>query len=97
VEPSNIEFPNRTIGASGGGSLTEKALQVPKEVQISKTVSIRWKVSEQEEADASSTPGSDGAREGMLEWVCEIGSGQSTDLNLAWEVTAPAGTNWGPQ
>lgn len=96
VEPANLEFPDRP-NASSGGTLTEKALKVPKETPISKNVSVRWKVSEQEEADSSSTPGSDGAREGMLEWVCEIGAGQSTDLTLAWDVTAPSGTNWGPQ
>jgi hypothetical protein len=98
IEPASIEFPNRnTIGASS--SKNDKALSVLKPVKLSKTVSVRWKVNDDDdaEAEAESTAGADGAREGILEWICEIGSGQSTDLNLAWEVVAPAGLNWGPQ
>jgi hypothetical protein len=89
------------------GSVTEKTLKVPnlgsnsksKEVTISKGILARWKAGEEEDetSDDASTSAhtSDGAREGVLEWVCEIGSGQSTDLHLVWEVNAPAGINWG--
>ena len=99
IEPAAIEFPNRnTIGASSS-SRPDKASGVLKPVKLSKTVSVRWKVNDEDDAEAEneSTAGADGAREGILEWICEIGSGLSTDLNLAWEVTAPSGLNWGPQ
>jgi hypothetical protein len=76
---------------------------IPKEVKISKGVSVRWKVADEDELAAdpsestSALSGADGAREGMLEWICEIPNSQSVDLTLAWEVTAPSGLNWGPQ
>jgi uncharacterized protein (TIGR02231 family) len=98
IEPASIEFPNRnTISATS--SKNDKALSVLKPVKLSKTVSVRWKLNDDDdaEAEAESTAGADGAREGILEWICEIGSGQSTDLNLAWDVVAPSGLNWGPQ
>jgi len=67
-------------------------------MKLSKGVSVRWKANDDEEAEAEgAAAGANGAREGMLEWICEIGSGQSTELNLAWDVTAPAALNWGPQ
>ena len=92
VEPADLDFAGRnTINAS-----TSSTGEKPKELKIGKGVSVRWKVSEAELADESSTPGADGAREGILEWVCELGAGQSTDLTLAWDVTAPSGLNWGP-
>jgi hypothetical protein len=47
--------------------------------------------------NASGLTGADGAREGMLEWICEISNGQSVELTLAWEVSSPSGLNWGPQ
>ncbi|KAG8818615.1 hypothetical protein FRC19_010458 [Serendipita sp. 401] len=120
LEPANLEFGGRnTISASGTGTtkVKEKNLNVPKEVQVSKGVVVRWKLNEDEanaEAAAATAaaaatipddasengipgPGLDGAREGMIEWVCEIGAGQNVDVMLAWEVTAPVGLNWGPQ
>ncbi|CCA74224.1 hypothetical protein PIIN_08177 [Serendipita indica DSM 11827] len=108
LDPSNIEFAGRnTISAATNAgntssSLTiggEKGLQIPKEVQIGRGVSVRWKVSDDELTSdaASGVLGLDGAREGMIEWVCELGAGQTTDVTLSWEVTAPLGMNWGPQ
>ncbi|KAG8812303.1 hypothetical protein FRC19_003210 [Serendipita sp. 401] len=109
LEPASLEFGGRnTISGSGTGKtkVKEKNLNVPKEVQVSKGVVVRWKVNEDEEAAAAATPddasengtqGLDGVREGMIEWVCEIGAGQNVDVMLAWEVTAPVGLNWGPQ
>ncbi|KIM19585.1 hypothetical protein M408DRAFT_31098 [Serendipita vermifera MAFF 305830] len=98
IDPASIEFPNRNT-ISAGSFKPDKAAGVLKPVKLSKGVSVRWKVNDDEdgEGEADSTAGADGAREGMIEWICEIGSGQSTDLNLAWEVTAPSGLNWGPQ
>ena len=97
IEPAAIEFPNRSTTAAT--SLKgDKILSVLRPVKLSNGVSVRWKVNDDEdEAEAEGTAGADGAREGMLEWICEIGSGQSTELNLAWDVTAPAALNWGPQ
>ncbi|KAG8771593.1 hypothetical protein FRC15_003330 [Serendipita sp. 397] len=111
LEPASLEFGGRnTISGSGTGKtkVKEKNLNVPKEVQVSKGVVVRWKVNEDEEAAAAAaatpddasengTQGLDGVREGMIEWVCEIGAGQNVDVMLAWEVTAPVGLNWGPQ
>jgi hypothetical protein len=94
IEPAGIEFPGRNTIISGGSG---DKVSIPKELQIAKGVSIRWKVGDDEVSDAASTLGADGAREGILEWVCDIGAGQTTDLNLTWDVTAPAGLNWGPQ
>ncbi|CAG8709853.1 9308_t:CDS:2, partial [Acaulospora colombiana] len=97
VEPSQIEFAGRnTIGGSTGGSLSKlssagEKLMIPKETKISKSVSVRWKVADEDELAAegldstSGLAGADGAREGMLEWICEISNGQSVDLTLAWE------------
>ena len=98
IDPASIEFPNRNT-ISAGTSKNEKSVSIPKPVKVSKGVSVRWKVNDDDDAEgeAESTAGADGAREGILEWVCEIASGQSTDLNLAWDVTAPSGLNWGPQ
>ncbi|KIM19584.1 hypothetical protein M408DRAFT_334339 [Serendipita vermifera MAFF 305830] len=98
IDPANIEFPNRNT-ISAGSFKGDKVAGVLKPVKLSKGVSVRWKVNDDDEpeGDADSTAGVDGAREGMIEWICEIGSGQSTDLNLAWDVTAPSGLNWGPQ
>jgi hypothetical protein len=106
TEPAGLESSDSK--KANRGSVTEKTLKVPnlgsnsksKEIAISKGISARWKVGEDEDetSDAASTSAhshtSDGIREGVLEWVCEIGSGQSTDLHLVWEVTAPAGINW---
>jgi uncharacterized protein (TIGR02231 family) len=87
VEPADLDFAGRnTINAS-----TSSNSEKPKELRIGKGVSVRWKVSEAELADESSTPGADGAREGILEWVYELSAGQSRDLMLAWDVTAPSG------
>ncbi|CCA74226.1 hypothetical protein PIIN_08179 [Serendipita indica DSM 11827] len=107
LDPSNIEFNGRnTISAATDTTNkrssmmvgSENRLQVPKEVQIGRGVSVRWKVSDDElMSDAATSVGLDGAREGMIEWVCELGAGQATDLTLSWEVTAPLGMNWGPQ
>ncbi|KIM32688.1 hypothetical protein M408DRAFT_185309 [Serendipita vermifera MAFF 305830] len=98
IDPASIEFPNRNT-ISAGSFKPDKAAGVLKPVRLSKGVTVRWKVNDDEDAEgeADGTAGADGAREGILEWICEIGSGQSTDLNLAWEVTAPSGLNWGPQ
>jgi hypothetical protein len=109
VEPSQIEFIGRNnIGNSTSGSISKlssasEKLMIPKEVKISKSVSVRWRVNEEDELaadgpqNASGLTGADGAREGMLEWICEILNGQSVDLTLAWEVSSPSGLNWGPQ
>ncbi|KAF8685733.1 hypothetical protein RHS04_00469 [Rhizoctonia solani] len=32
--------------------------------------------------------------EGTVEWQCEIGASEEVELELAWEVSAPAGQNW---
>ncbi|EJD47245.1 hypothetical protein AURDEDRAFT_113507, partial [Auricularia subglabra TFB-10046 SS5] len=32
--------------------------------------------------------------DGRLEWICSIPAGGDVDLNLAWEVSAPAGVQW---
>ena len=40
-----------------------------------------------EEIDAESA-------QGLLEWICEIDAGASVDVVLAYEISAPAGTNW---
>ncbi|CUA74074.1 Protein F37C4,5 [Caenorhabditis elegans] [Rhizoctonia solani] len=32
--------------------------------------------------------------EGTVEWKCEIGPSEETELELAWEVSAPAGQQW---
>ncbi|KIM32689.1 hypothetical protein M408DRAFT_20058 [Serendipita vermifera MAFF 305830] len=97
IDPASIEFPNRNM-ISAGAFKPDKAAGVLKPVRLSKGVTVRWKVNDDDDAEgeADGTAGADGAREGMIEWICEIGSGQSTDLNLAWEVTAPSGLNWGP-
>ena len=99
IEPASIEFPNRNTISAKMSSKGDKSVSIPNPVKISKGVSVRWKVNDDEDAEgeAESTAGTDGAREGILEWICEVGSGQSTDLNLAWDVTAPSGLNWGPQ
>ena len=96
IEPAAIEFPNRnTINAASLKG--DRAFLAP--VKLSNGVSVRWKVNDDEdgEAEAEGTAGADGARGGILEWICEIGPGQSTELDLAWEVNAPASLNWGPQ
>ena len=106
IDPSNIEFAGRSAISTNAGnrslSLTmgsEKGLYIPKEVQIGRGVSVRWKLSDNELASdaASGMPGLHGAREGMVEWVCELGASQTTDLTLSWEVTAPSEITWGPQ
>ncbi|KAG8829484.1 hypothetical protein FRC17_006502 [Serendipita sp. 399] len=111
VEPASLEFGGRnTISASGTSKIKgkDKSVNIPKEIQISKGIIVRWKVNEDKENDDAATvvsdnaseiglAGLDGAREGMIEWVCEIPAGQSVDVMLAWEVIAPVGLNWGPQ
>jgi hypothetical protein len=55
VEPAELDFAGRnTINAS-----TSSNSEKPKELKIGKGVSVRWKVSEAELADESSTPGAD--------------------------------------
>jgi hypothetical protein len=62
VEPADLDFAGRdTINAS-----TSSNSEKPKELRIGKGVSVRWKVSEAELADESSTPGANGTREGIL-------------------------------
>jgi hypothetical protein len=98
IEPASIEFPNRNA-ISGGTSRGDKTLNIPKAVKLSEGIVVQWKVNDDEDADADtkSTAGVDGVREGILEWICQIDPGKSTDLNLAWEVQAPANLNWGPK
>ncbi|PVG03864.1 hypothetical protein CPB86DRAFT_778959 [Serendipita vermifera] len=110
LEPSQLEFAGRgTIGTSSGNLVSGTVggaggkLAIPPEVKISKGVSVRWKVTDDDEPEDASTeeagapPGFDGAREGMLEWVCEIPNGKSVDLTLVWEVSAPSRMNWAPR
>lgn len=93
IDPSSLDFPGRNTIVSGGSA---EKVSIPREVAIGKGVSVRWKVGD-DEPDNASTLGADGAREGILEWICEIPAGGSTDLSLAWDVNAQAGLNWGPQ
>lgn len=94
IEPSGLEFPGRNTITSGGSG---EKITLPKELKIAKGVSVRWKVGDDEVSDTASTLGADGAREGILEWVCDIDAGKTTELNLAWDVNTPTGLNWGPQ
>jgi hypothetical protein len=98
IDPASIEFPNRNT-ISAATSKGDKTLQIPKAVKLAEGITVQWKVNDDQdaEADNKNTDGVDGAREGILEWICEVGPGKSTDLNLAWEVTAPSSLNWGPK
>ncbi|KAG8806336.1 hypothetical protein FRC17_005068, partial [Serendipita sp. 399] len=98
LEPASLEFGGRT----GTGPLTT----VPKAVQISKGLIVRWKPDNDDSKEGTVTTaatngsgaaGLDGARRGMIEWVCAVGSGQRVDVSLSWEVTTPMGLEWGPQ
>ena len=34
------------------------------------------------------------AAQGLLEWVCDIASGATADVILAWDISAPSGVEW---
>jgi hypothetical protein len=86
VEPADLDFAGRnTINAS-----TSSNSEKPKELRIGKGVSVRWKVSEAELADDSSTPGADGAREGIQE--CGAVDGPDAGLGRERVVWAYLGT-----
>jgi hypothetical protein len=86
VEPADLDFAGRnTINAS-----TSASSEKPKELRIGKGVSVRWKVSEAELADDSSTPGADGAREGIQE--CGAVDGPDAGLGRDRAVWAYLGT-----
>jgi hypothetical protein len=110
IEPAQLEFGGRsTIGASSNTLIKSyisgvgEKLAFPPEAKIAKGVSVRWKVVDEDDMETGSMketsgpPGLDGAREGMLEWICEIPNGKSVDLSLVWEVSAPSLLNWGPR
>lgn len=92
LEPAGLEAIGKSGTVSGSTSSNSK-----KTVAVSKGIVARWMVNDDDINDDASIAENDGSQEGLLEWVGELESGQSADLNLAWEVTVPAGLSWGPQ
>jgi hypothetical protein len=73
-----------------------KGLQIgskgAKETIVGKGVKARW---EQKNGNGPSIE--EGGGEiglGFVEWICEIGPGASVDVDLAWDIVAPAGVGW---
>ncbi|KAG8931697.1 hypothetical protein FRC02_002348 [Tulasnella sp. 418] len=75
-----------------------------KEVNISREIKARWSFKgdgniddeESENVVGSMRGGALGSveDEGVLEWICQLDSGRSVDLVLAYDVSSPAGQRW---
>ncbi|KAG8773998.1 hypothetical protein FRC16_005236 [Serendipita sp. 398] len=91
TEPAGLEFTGRTNNNVPAGTLN-----IPVKVQLAKGLMVHWKPTEEDSNQASMTV-AEAAKQGIIEWVCEMDPGQRVDMTLSWEVTAPAGLEWGPQ
>ncbi|KZS95443.1 hypothetical protein SISNIDRAFT_452048 [Sistotremastrum niveocremeum HHB9708] len=88
----NVLLPKGLEG--GGPSKASSIARGPtQDVSLGTNVSVRW----------APTAGNDnGSREdgvadnveGTIEWTCVVEPGSSQDLQLVWEVVAPAGVKW---
>ncbi|KAG8819556.1 hypothetical protein FRC19_009694 [Serendipita sp. 401] len=93
IEPAGLEFAGRTNNVPAG---KENTLNTPKQIQLANGLMVHWKPNEDDPNQASMTA-AEAAKQGMVEWVCEMGAGQRMDVMLSWEVTVPAGLEWGPR
>ncbi|KAG8869797.1 hypothetical protein FRB98_002193 [Tulasnella sp. 332] len=68
-----------------------------KEVNVAAGVKARWAIKgreDDEDSVLSSGKASGVEEEGVVEWVCDVDSGKSIELTVAWDVIAPAGKTW---
>ena len=91
VEPALVSTPAGTAGPSTSAN---------KPIAISKNVVARWvpKDDDTPEHDGASSTGVQAGEsgEGIFEWVCTgMDAGQTVDVNLSWDVSAPQGVSWG--
>lgn len=60
-----------------------------KEVNVATGVKVRWAYKGQEEDGTGGVE-----EEGVMEWVCDLDSGKSIDLALAYDLILPTGHTW---
>ena len=75
--------------------LTEpKEIGIPNErrvVPASERAKARWAFHGQEDEDAQDTGVPE---EGTIEWICDVGAGETVNLTLSYAVSAPADSPW---
>lgn len=80
------------------GALSSKSTSGPKgvntkDISLGPNLKVRWAPT----AGSDSTSGEDGSDdnvEGTVQWTCVVEPGSSQDLQLSWDVVAPAGVKW---
>jgi hypothetical protein len=82
-----------TVSLMSTGKEKERVKEWNKEFEVLKGIKAKWYLQEEED-DENVTP-SDPHYQGIIEWKGMVKAGTSVELALAWDVTAPAGLNWG--
>jgi hypothetical protein len=90
-EPSML-MPIETVMSMSTGKEKERVKEWNREYEVLKGIRVRWYL--QEEEDENGSP-SDPHYQGIIEWKGIVKAESSVELALAWDVTAPAGLNWG--
>lgn len=64
-------------------------------VAVAEGVKVQWasRNEEEDENTKKEEPTAETAH-GLMEWIINIEPGSTTDVNLSWEVVAPAGVEW---
>ncbi|KZS91095.1 hypothetical protein SISNIDRAFT_487784 [Sistotremastrum niveocremeum HHB9708] len=65
----------------------------PKDITLGPNLKVRWAPTAGSDS-TSPDDGSDDNVEGTIEWTCVVEPGSSQDLQLSWDVVAPAGVRW---
>ena len=86
-------MPTEVVASLSTGKEKEKVKEWNREHEVLKGIRAKWYLQEEEE-DENATP-SDPHYQGIIEWKGVVKAGTSVELGLAWDVTAPAGLNWG--
>lgn len=98
IEPKGLEEPpSASNTASKSTSNSGSNSNISKAVQVGPGIKARWAPTAQNGSGGDTTSAennlTDGNVEGTVEWICQLDPG-SYDLQLAWEVVAPAGLKW---
>lgn len=91
-EPSMLMAPE-AVSLMSTGKEKGRVKEWNREYEVSKGIRVKWYL--QAEEDDENNTASDPHYQGIIEWKGIVKSGTTLELALAWDVTAPAGLNWG--
>ena len=91
-EPNMLMAPE-AVSLMSTGKEKGRVKEWNREYEVSKGIRAKWYL-QAEEDDENNTP-ADPHYQGIIEWKGIVKSGTTLELVLAWDVTAPAGLNWG--